>query len=80
MPFMVANHSLVDALRNAFLLGCVSAVYYWRGKTEERHLLGEDPKYADYSQWMARYGLVTAPLTRLSQRLTGRRLALAAAE
>jgi Protein of unknown function (DUF1295) len=80
MPFMVANHSVVDAVRNVFLLGCVSAVYYWRGKTEERHLLGEDPKYREYYEWMARYGLVTAPLTRLSRRITGRRLALAAGE
>ena len=78
LPFMVANHSLVDALRNTFLLGCVSAVYYWRGKTEERHLLGEDPKYRAYYEWMAQYGLVTAPLTRLSRMITGRRLALVA--
>jgi hypothetical protein len=77
MPFVVTNNSVVDALRNTFLLGCVSAVYYWRAKTEERHLLDEDPKYREYFEWMARYGLVTAPLTHLSQRITGRRLALA---
>lgn len=77
MPFMVGNNSPADGVRNAFFLGCVSAIYYWRGKTEERHLLAEDPKYRAYSQWMAHHGLVTAPLTRLSRRLTGSRQVLA---
>jgi hypothetical protein len=64
MPFMVNNGSMVDAVRNTFFLGCVSAVYYWRARTEEQHLLAEDPKYREYWDWMGNHGLVTAPLTR----------------
>lgn len=76
MPFMVTNGSLVDAVRNAFFLGCVSAIYFWRAKTEERHLLGEDAKYREYHDWMNRYGLITAPLHRLGQEMRARRPAL----
>ncbi|MCC6924962.1 DUF1295 domain-containing protein [Novosphingobium sp.] len=78
MPFMVTNGSMVDAVRNAFFLGCVSAIYFWRAKTEERHLLGEDAKYREYHDWMNRYGLITAPLHRLGQAIRARRPALQA--
>ena len=79
MPFMVTNGSLVEAVRNTFFLGCVSAIYFWRAKTEERHLLAEDPKYAAYSSWMERRGLITAPLQRLLCTFKGqRRIAKAA--
>lgn len=80
MPFFVTNGSLSDALRNTFFLTCVSAVYFWRAKTEEKHLLAEDPKYGEYHVWMAQYGLVTAPLSRLSAALRRRRLIAAPAE
>ena len=73
MPFFVSNGSAVDALRNTFFLGCVSAIYFWRAKTEERHLLAEDPKYAAYSAWMERNGLVTAPLYRIGLAMKGKR-------
>jgi protein-S-isoprenylcysteine O-methyltransferase Ste14 len=73
MPFMVDPWSWTNSLRNAFFLGCVSAIYYWRAKTEERHLLAEDPKYGEYHAWMSRHGAITAPLTRLSAALKGRR-------
>ena len=73
MPFVVNNGSVVDAVRNAFFLGCVSAIYFWRAKTEERHLRSEDPKYIAYSDWMEQRGLVTAPLHRLFGRLKGNR-------
>lgn len=73
LPFLVTSGSLVDAVRNTFFLGCVSAIYFWRAKTEEAHLLGEDPKYGEYHAWMNRHGLITAPLHRLWQGIAGRR-------
>jgi protein-S-isoprenylcysteine O-methyltransferase Ste14 len=60
LPFLVTNHSLVDAVRNTVFLGLVSAIYFWRAKTEERHLLGADPKYREYHAWMGEH----APLVR----------------
>lgn len=73
MPFMVDTGSLADSLRNAFFLGCVSAIYYWRAKTEERHLLAEDPKYREYHAWMARNAPITRTLRRLGEGLRNRR-------
>ena len=65
LPFLVTNHSLVDAVRNTVFLGCVSALYYWRARTEEQHLLAADPKYREYHAWMGEH----APLVRLPARL-----------
>lgn len=73
LPFLVTNGSAVDAVRNTVFLLAVNAIYYWRAKTEEAHLLAEDAKYREYHAWMARYGLLTAPLTRLTRRLGPRR-------
>ena len=56
IPFLTTG-SMVDAARATILMAVVSGVYYWRAKTEERHL-GMDPAYRDYSEWMARNGLV----------------------
>ncbi len=56
--------SHVDAVRATVLLGVVSAVYYWRAKTEERHLR-LDPDYIAYDEWIARHGVVP----RLFQRI-----------
>ena len=73
LPFIVnADGSLVDIIRNTFFLGCVSAIYFWRAKTEEAHLLGEDPKYRAYYDWMEQHGLITAPLSRLGRKLRPR--------
>lgn len=73
LPFLVnADGSMVDVIRNTFFLGCVSAIYYWRAKTEEAHLLAEDPKYRAYYDWMEQHGLVTAPLARLKRALRPR--------
>ncbi len=74
LPFVVTSHSPVDMIRNTVLLGCVSAIYFWRARTEEAHLLGEDAKYREYHAWMERHGLVTAPLARLLARLRPRRV------
>ena len=72
LPFLVSSGSPTDAVRNTFFLACVSAIYYWRARTEEAHLLGEDAKYREYYDWMERYGLVTAPLAALKRRLRPR--------
>lgn len=72
LPFFAASGLTSDAVRNTAILALVSAVYFWRAKTEERHLSAEDPKYVAYWHWMARHGPVTRVLERLV-RLPGRR-------
>jgi hypothetical protein len=44
----------------------INGVYYWRARTEERHLMA-DPAYRSYADWMARH----APLLRLARWLSG---------
>jgi hypothetical protein len=72
LPFMVTGGSWLEALRNCIFLLAVNAIYYWRARTEEAHLLAEDPKYREYHAWMAQHGLITAPLERLRRMFTGR--------
>jgi protein-S-isoprenylcysteine O-methyltransferase Ste14 len=67
MPFLATTGSPVDMVRNTVTLGLVSAVYYWRAKTEEKHLMA-DPAYRAYSEWMDRNG----PIPRLINRLKPR--------
>ena len=67
LPFLATTGNPVDMIRNTFILCMVSAVYYWRARTEERHL-GADPAYRDYAEWMDRNG----PIPRLVNRLTPR--------
>ncbi|MBB5686530.1 methyltransferase family protein [Sphingobium boeckii] len=67
LPFLAANGSIIDAVRNTIILGVVSGVYYWRARTEERHL-GTDPIYRAYAAWMARNGAIP----RLIRWVTGR--------
>lgn len=64
LPFLASTGSIVDAARNTLLLACVSAVYYWRARTEERHLR-LDPDYVAYSDWMDSNGLVPLLFARL---------------
>lgn len=71
LPFMVTNGSLVEAARNCVFLLVVNAIYHWRARTEEAHLLAEDPKYRAYHAWMEQHGLITAPLARVKRMLTG---------
>jgi len=73
LPFLVGSGSVGEGLRNAFFLGCVNAIYFWRAKTEERHLLGEDPKYRAYYDWMERNALITRTFHRLGSALRNRR-------
>ncbi len=72
MPFLVTSGSPVDAIRNTFFLLCVNAIYYWRARTEEAHLLAEDAKYREYYDWMERNGTITAPLSWVKRRLLSR--------
>ncbi|MEM7689739.1 MAG: isoprenylcysteine carboxylmethyltransferase family protein [Pseudomonadota bacterium] len=69
MPFLATSGSLVDVARNCFFLAVVNAIYYWRARTEEAHLLAEDPKYREYYAWMEEHGVITAPLARMKRRL-----------
>ncbi|HSJ77440.1 MAG TPA: DUF1295 domain-containing protein, partial [Erythrobacter sp.] len=71
LPFLVTTGSLADGVRNSIFLLVVNGIYYWRARTEEAHLLAEDPKYADYHAWMEQHGLITAPLARLKRMVTG---------
>lgn len=72
LPFLVTSDSITDAVRNTALLALVSAVYYWRAKTEERHLGDDDPKYGAYSAWMARNAPITRGLARVGRILRPR--------
>jgi protein-S-isoprenylcysteine O-methyltransferase Ste14 len=64
MPFFATTGNVTDVIRNSFILAVVSGVYYWRARTEERHLMA-DPAYRDYAAWMER----NAPLPRLIRKL-----------
>lgn len=62
MPFL-ATTSWTDAVRNTAVMAAVSGVYYWRARTEERHL-GADPAYQAYDAWIARNGWVPRVFAR----------------
>lgn len=57
IPMLATTGDWTDAVRNTFVMGLVSGVYYWRAKTEERHLR-LDPAYVEYDEWMRRNGPV----------------------
>jgi protein-S-isoprenylcysteine O-methyltransferase Ste14 len=67
LPFLAVTGNPVDMIRNTVLLGAVSGVYYWRARTEERHL-GADPAYREYAAWMERNGPVPRLIARLKPR------------
>ncbi len=71
LPFLVTGGSVIEGVRNCVFLLAVNAIYYWRARTEEAHLLAEDAKYAEYHAWMERHGLITAPLVRLQRAVLG---------
>ncbi|MFL6863842.1 MAG: methyltransferase family protein [Allosphingosinicella sp.] len=73
LPFFATTGNLTDAIRNTFIMGLVSGVYYWRARTEERHL-SADPHYRDYAAWMAEHGAITRLLTRRPRPLAPERL------
>lgn len=63
MPFVATTGLWTDMVRNTVVLGMVSGVYYWRARTEERHLMA-DPAYQAYAAWMAEHGAITRIFTR----------------
>lgn len=65
LPFFVTSGSFTDMVRNTFLLAAVSAIYYWRARTEEKHLLASDQKYRDYHAWMQENALITRTLGKI---------------
>jgi protein-S-isoprenylcysteine O-methyltransferase Ste14 len=67
LPFLSVSGSLTDMIRNTALLGIVSGIYYWRAKSEERHLMA-DPLYRDYAAWIEQNGLFTLLFTRNASR------------
>ena len=71
MPMLATTGSMVDSIRNTAVLAFVSGVYYWRARTEERHL-SADPVYRDYAAWMERNGPITRLINRLFSGLSGR--------
>jgi protein-S-isoprenylcysteine O-methyltransferase Ste14 len=66
MPFLVTSGSVTDAARNTVMISIVSAIYFWRAKTEEKHLMA-DPAYVEYAEWMAR----NAPIPKFFIALRG---------
>jgi protein-S-isoprenylcysteine O-methyltransferase Ste14 len=70
MPFLAASGNPVDAVRNTVVLGLVTGVYYWRARTEERHLMA-DPAYQEYAAWMERHGPLPRLLRAAKARLRG---------
>lgn len=54
---VLSTGSLADAARATILMGVVSGIYYWRARTEERHLRA-DPAYQAYDAWIERHGAV----------------------
>jgi protein-S-isoprenylcysteine O-methyltransferase Ste14 len=66
LPFLATSGDMNDAIRNTVILAMVTGVYYWRARTEERHLMA-DPAFRDYAAWMERNG----PIPRLIRKLRG---------
>jgi protein-S-isoprenylcysteine O-methyltransferase Ste14 len=60
MPFLATTGNPVDMIRNTAILAVIGGIYYWRARTEERHLMA-DPAYRDYAAWMER----NAPIPRI---------------
>jgi protein-S-isoprenylcysteine O-methyltransferase Ste14 len=69
IPMLATTGDWTDSLRNTFIMALVTGVYYWRAKTEERHLR-EDPVYQEYDAWMARNGAVPRFFAMLKRKIT----------
>ncbi len=66
MPFIVTSDNVYDAIRNTVMLAIVSAIYYWRAKTEEKHLMA-DPIYRDYAKWMDENAFIPRNINRCAR-------------
>ncbi len=73
LPMLTTTGLTSDAIRNCCILGVISGVYFWRAKTEERHL-SADPAYVAYAGWIARQG----PVAKLLRVVKGMRRRTAA--
>ena len=71
LPFLATSGNPVDMIRNSFVLLVVTGVYYWRARTEERHLMA-DPAYREYAEWMERNGPIPRLINGLKARLRPR--------
>jgi protein-S-isoprenylcysteine O-methyltransferase Ste14 len=71
LPFLATSGNPVDMVRNTVVLALVTGVYYWRAKTEERHLMA-DPAYREYAEWMERNGAIPRLFAKLRGRPAGR--------
>jgi protein-S-isoprenylcysteine O-methyltransferase Ste14 len=67
LPFLVTAGGPAEALRNSALLLLVNAVYWWRAKTEGRHL-DADPDYRAYAAWIEAHGLLPRLRRAVSRR------------
>jgi hypothetical protein len=76
LPFLATTGSIADAVRNSILMALVSGIYWWRAKTEEKHLMA-DPDYAEYAAWMDRHALIPRFFKRMKS-LAGNRLSRSA--
>ncbi|WP_076068220.1 methyltransferase family protein [Sphingomonas montana] len=70
IPFLTVAGDWTAAVRNCVMLGVVSGIYYWRARTEEKHL-GADPDYRAYAAWMDRHGVVPRLFARVGLRTGG---------
>jgi hypothetical protein len=70
LPFLVITSSVADMIRNSAILALISGIYYWRAKTEERHLM-TDPAYVTYAAWMNQHAIVPRFFASL-RRLVGK--------
>ncbi len=61
LPMLTTTGLTSDAVRNCCILGVINGVYFWRAKTEEKHL-SADPAYVAYAGWIARQGPVAKAL------------------
>ncbi len=64
LPFITNSGSWAEGLRNAAILAVISAIYYWRARTEEKHLMA-DPDYQAYAAWMDRNGPIPLAINKL---------------
>lgn len=65
LVILPASGSFSDALRNTAIMAMVSGVYYWRAKTEEKHLLA-DPAYRAYWEWAQAHALIPRLMSRFN--------------
>jgi hypothetical protein len=76
LPMLTTTGLTSDAVRNCCILGVINGVYFWRAKTEEKHL-SADPAYVAYAGWIARQGPL-AKAVRAVKRVRRKTAAVAA--